>query len=90
MALSVSGADKDQLVASLSALLLADSGVDITADSIAAIADASGNKLPTYYTTLYASFIEKAGGVDKFLAGPSAGGGGGGGDFVNIIFKNLI
>jgi hypothetical protein len=82
MALSVTGADKDQLVASLAALLVADAGADITADNINAVVAASGNSLPGYYATLFASFIEKAGGVDKFLAGPSAGGGGG-----NLLFS---
>ena len=79
MSLSITGADKDQLVASLSALLLADAGVDITAENITAVVDASGNKIPAYYSSLFATYIEKAGGVEKFLSGPSSGGGGGGG-----------
>eukprot|EP00428_Durinskia_dybowskii_P067615 CAMPEP_0170375758 /NCGR_PEP_ID=MMETSP0117_2-20130122/11327_1 /TAXON_ID=400756 /ORGANISM="Durinskia baltica, Strain CSIRO CS-38" /LENGTH=124 /DNA_ID=CAMNT_0010630845 /DNA_START=63 /DNA_END=437 /DNA_ORIENTATION=- len=75
MALSfqVSGADKDQLVTSLAAIILADSGADITADSINSVLSASGNTVPAYFPTLYASFIEKCGGLDKFFAGPSAG-----------------
>ena len=76
MALSVTGADKDQFVAALSALVVADSGADITAENINSVVNASGNKIPAYYSTLFATYIEKAGGVDKFLAGPSAGGGG--------------
>ena len=55
-----------------------DSGVDITADAISAVVAASGNKIPGYYATLYASYIEKAGGMEPFMAAPSGGGGGGG------------
>jgi large subunit ribosomal protein LP1 len=77
MALSfqVSGADKDQLVTSLAAILLSDSGAEITADSINAVLSASGNSVPAYYPTLFATYIEKAGGVEKFFTGPSAGAG---------------
>jgi hypothetical protein len=74
LSFQVSGADKDQLVTSLAAIILSDSGAEITADSINAVVSASGNNVPAYYPTLYASFIEKAGGVDKFFAAPSAGG----------------
>lgn len=63
MALSVTGAEKDQYVASLAALILADSGSDITSENITAVINASGNKVPGYYTTFYATYIEKAGGV---------------------------
>jgi large subunit ribosomal protein LP1 len=81
MALSVSGSDKDQYVTALAALILADSSVDITADNLNAVIDASGNKVPAYYAVLYSTYIEKAGGVSKFLSGPSAGGGGAGNFF---------
>uniref|UniRef100_A0A7S3HK71 60S acidic ribosomal protein P1 n=1 Tax=Spumella elongata TaxID=89044 RepID=A0A7S3HK71_9STRA len=70
----VTGADKDQLVTSLAAIVLSDSGADITAESLNAVIAASGNQVPAYYATLFASFIEKSGGLDKFFAGPSAGG----------------
>jgi large subunit ribosomal protein LP1 len=62
-----------QLAVSLAALLLADSKVDISAENINAVLEASGNKAPAYYAPLYASMIEKAGGVEKFLAAPGAG-----------------
>jgi hypothetical protein len=75
LSFQVSGADKDQLVTSLAALVLSDSGADITAEALVAVLAASGNTVPAYYTTLFATYIEKAGGVDKFMAGPSAGGG---------------
>jgi hypothetical protein len=73
------GADKDQLVISLAAILLSDSKADITAESLTAVVAASGNSVPSYYSTLYATYIEKSGGIDKFCAGPGSGGGGGGG-----------
>ncbi len=40
------------------------------------MASASGNDIPSYFATLYAAHIEKAGGVTKFFSGPSASGGG--------------
>jgi uncharacterized membrane protein len=79
LSLQFDGADKDQLVVSLAALILSDCEAEITTESLDAIISSSGNKVPTYYTSLFASLLSKAGGCDKFLAGPSAGGGGGGG-----------
>ena len=43
LSLNVNGADKDGLVTSLAALVLNDSKVDITAESINAVIAASGN-----------------------------------------------
>jgi hypothetical protein len=57
--------------------IIGDSGAEITSEGIDAVVSSSGNKVPSYYSALFATFIGKAGGVDKFLAGPSAGGGGG-------------
>lgn len=76
LSLQVDGADKDQLVVSLAALLLSDCGVEITAEAIDTVVSSSGNTVPSYYSALFASFIGKAGGCDKFMAGPSSGGGG--------------
>jgi len=39
---------------------------------------ASGNKVAAFWPTLFASYIEKTEGIEKFLAAPGAGGGGGG------------
>ena len=75
LSIQVAGAAKDQLVLSLSALLLNDAGVDINADNLTSVATASGNKTASYLPALFASLIEKSGGVDKFMAGPSAGSG---------------
>ncbi|RYG67183.1 hypothetical protein EON64_08020 [archaeon] len=76
LSFQVTGPEKDQLVVSLAALLLSDVGAEISADSLSSVLSASNNTVPAYYPTLFAGFIEKAGGVDKFLAGPSAGGAG--------------
>jgi ribosomal protein L12E/L44/L45/RPP1/RPP2 len=70
----VSGAEKDQLVVSLAALLLHDCGAEMSADNLSSVVNASGNSVAAYFPTLFATYIEKAGGVDKFLVGPSAGG----------------
>lgn len=73
LSFQVSGADKDQLVTSLATLLLHDSGLEKSAENIGKVVQESGNEVPAYYPTLFAAYIEKAGGIDKFLAGPSAG-----------------
>ncbi|TFJ82135.1 hypothetical protein NSK_006464 [Nannochloropsis salina CCMP1776] len=76
----LSPAQKEEMVLSLSALLLQDSGVDMSAENLDAVIKASGNTVAAYYPALYASLIEKAGGkLDKFMGAPGAGGGGGGG-----------
>lgn len=74
LSFDVSGADKDQLVVSLAAILLSDSKVEVSADNINTVVSSSGNKIPAYYPTLFSTYIEKAGGVEKFFAAPSAGG----------------
>ena len=71
-ALCETGADKDQFVTSLAALVCADSSVDVTADNINAVINASGNNVAAYWATLFASSIEKAGGVKKFFPIPGA------------------
>lgn len=40
---------------------------------------ASGNTIESYWTSLFATYLEKAGGCEKFMLAPGAGGGGGGG-----------
>ena len=77
-AFNSTGASKDQLVTSLAALLLTENKAEITAESIEAVLSSSGNKVPSYYPTLFASFVNKAGGCDKFCMAPGGGGGGGG------------
>eukprot|EP00640_Fibrocapsa_japonica_P008733 CAMPEP_0113933434 /NCGR_PEP_ID=MMETSP1339-20121228/19_1 /TAXON_ID=94617 /ORGANISM="Fibrocapsa japonica" /LENGTH=56 /DNA_ID=CAMNT_0000934619 /DNA_START=92 /DNA_END=258 /DNA_ORIENTATION=- /assembly_acc=CAM_ASM_000762 len=56
MALSdLSGAAKEEMVVSLAALVLADSGVDMSADNLNAVVSASGNDIAPYWSTLFAS-----------------------------------
>ena len=73
LSFDVSGADKDQLVVSLAAILLNDSKVDVSAENINTVVSSSGNSVPAYYPTLFSTYIEKAGGVEKFFSAPSAG-----------------
>jgi len=74
MTLTCTGNDKNQLVTGLAALLLSDCSAEITAENLSSVINASGNTVPAYYPTLYAAFIEKSHGVEKFMNGPSAGG----------------
>ena len=74
ISLTEAGPQKDTLAVSLAAILLADSKVDISADNITTVLTAAKITVPGYYANLFSGFIAKAGGVDKFLAGPSAGG----------------
>ena len=48
-------------------------------DNLQTVATSTGNNVPAYLTTIFATYIEKAGGVEKFFGAPGAGGGGGGG-----------
>mmetsp|Transcript_7543 Transcript_7543/g.7772 ORF Transcript_7543/g.7772 Transcript_7543/m.7772 type:complete len:123 (+) Transcript_7543:91-459(+) len=68
--------EKEQLIVSLAALVCSDSGVEMTAENLEAVISGSGNKIASYWAPLYASYIEKAEGLDKFTAGPGSGGGG--------------
>ena len=75
----LSFANDPSTATSLAALLLHDCKQEITAESIEAVLSSSGVKVPATYPKLYATFLGKAGGCEKFLAGPGSGGGGGGG-----------
>lgn len=75
LSFQVTGAAKNNLVVSLAAILLSDSNLDISQENIDSVVTASGNTIPSYYSALFANYIEKAGGVERFFAGPSAGGG---------------
>ncbi len=76
LSFAVTGADKDQLVVSLAAIILADSKLEVSAENINTVLSSSGNSAPAYYATLFSTYIEKAGGVEKFFTAPSAGGAG--------------
>mmetsp|Transcript_1328 Transcript_1328/g.1907 ORF Transcript_1328/g.1907 Transcript_1328/m.1907 type:complete len:86 (+) Transcript_1328:203-460(+) len=75
----LSDSQKQELVASLSALIVGQAGGEINSDSLKAVAEASGNDLSAAWAALFASVVDKAGGIDKFCAAPGGGGGGGGG-----------
>jgi hypothetical protein len=69
---------KEDLVASLSAMVIGKG--EITAETLAAVASASGNTLSDAMAALYASVISKAPkGMETFTPPPGGGGGGGGG-----------
>jgi len=72
----ISDAQKQELVASLATLV---AGSEASAETISAVADASGNSLDASYAALFSSVVGLAGGIDKFCAAPGSGGGGGGG-----------
>lgn len=74
----LSDSQKQELVASLSSIVAGSSGKDVTAESLAAIAEASGNTLSGAWATIFADVVAKADGLDNFCAAPGAGGGGGG------------
>ena len=75
LSLEVSGGDKEALVTSLAAILLADVSAEVTAENISSVVSASGNKVAAYYPDIFVNVIEKAGGVDKFFQKPGGGGG---------------
>lgn len=75
--LTYTGADKDQLVTGLAAIVCASSGQEVSAENINSVITGSGNSVAPYWAPLFASSVEKAGGIDKIY--PTAGGGGGGG-----------
>lgn len=49
------------------------SGSVLTAENISAVVKATGNEVPAYYPTLFASMLEKSGGCAQFCK-MSAGG----------------
>jgi len=88
MSLTVTGAEKDSFVASLATLVCGDG---CTAETINAVVTASGNALPAYYAPLYASYVDKAGGLEKIYGkGPVAGGGAPGKILINYIYLYIM
>eukprot|EP00549_Striatella_unipunctata_P024578 CAMPEP_0118693828 /NCGR_PEP_ID=MMETSP0800-20121206/12142_1 /TAXON_ID=210618 ORGANISM="Striatella unipunctata, Strain CCMP2910" /NCGR_SAMPLE_ID=MMETSP0800 /ASSEMBLY_ACC=CAM_ASM_000638 /LENGTH=126 /DNA_ID=CAMNT_0006592141 /DNA_START=174 /DNA_END=554 /DNA_ORIENTATION=+ len=74
-------AQKEDLVISLSALVLGSAGgaEEASGEKLQAIAKASGNEVSDSLAALFASVLTKAGGIDSFCGAPGSGGGGGGG-----------
>jgi len=76
----LSESQKNELIASLSVLVAADGASGpVSADSIAAVATASGNTLPAIWATIYSAGVGRAGGIGPFCQSSGGGGGGGGG-----------
>ena len=77
----LSDSQKEEMVASLACLLIGQNGSEegITADSLKAVADASGNSLSPALATLYSSVASQVpNGVKSYMLAPGGGGGGGG------------
>merc|ERR1712157_377419 len=76
---NLSDAQKQELISSLSAIVVGSAGAEVSAESLSAVATASGNELSGVWASVFASAVSKAGDVNKFCLAPVAGGGGGGG-----------
>eukprot|EP00927_Polykrikos_kofoidii_P064759 TRINITY_DN6031_c0_g1_i1.p2 TRINITY_DN6031_c0_g1~~TRINITY_DN6031_c0_g1_i1.p2 ORF type:complete len:121 (-),score=43.24 TRINITY_DN6031_c0_g1_i1:255-617(-) len=80
----VPAAEKDELLCAYASMILKDSDLDITEDSINALIKASGCKIEPFFPSLFAKLC-KGKDIDSMLkfggggGGQSAGGGGGGG-----------
>lgn len=73
----LSGAQKEELVASLSCLIVGDN--ELTAEKLSAVATASGNSLSDALASIFVSVVSKAPkGIEQFSPPPGGGGGGGG------------
>ena len=55
----LSDAQKQELVASLSSIVVGTSGADVTADALSAVATASGNDLSAAWASVFASAVSK-------------------------------
>jgi hypothetical protein len=71
----LSDAQKEELVASLSCLIVGD---ELTAETLSAVATASGNSLSDALAAVFVSVVSKAPkGIEQFSPPPGGGGGGG-------------
>jgi large subunit ribosomal protein LP1 len=75
----ITESQKQDLVASLAAIVVGKAADECTAEGITAVVEASGNSIDASTASLFASVVKMAGGIKKFCAAPGAGGGGGGG-----------
>lgn len=64
-----------ELAVTYAALILADDGIDVTAEKIEAIVAAAGIKVEPYWPSLFAKFFAKKS-VDDLISNVGAGGGG--------------
>ena len=87
---ATSGAAKNNMVMGLAALVCHGSGIDASADNMNSVISASGNEVPAFWAPLYAQYIEKAGGADKFFTKLGGGGGGAAAPAGNELFPIFI
>ena len=73
----ISDAQKEELVSSLSCLVIG--GGELTAESLQAVATASGNSVSDSMAALFASVVSGSKDGMKTFTPPPGGGGGGGG-----------
>ena len=55
----LSDAQKQELIASLSAIVVGSSGAEVSAEALTAVASASGNSLSGAWASVFASALEK-------------------------------
>ena len=71
----LSDAQKEELVASLSCLVVGDN--ELTSEKLSAVATASGNSLSDAVAAIFANVVTKAPkGIEQFTPPPGGGGGG--------------
>ncbi|KAI3429756.1 hypothetical protein D9Q98_010069 [Chlorella vulgaris] len=67
-----------ELACVYAALILADDGLEVTAENITTITKAAGVEVEPYWPGLFAKLAEKKS-IDEFIVNVGSGGGGGGG-----------
>jgi len=76
---TLSKSEHDEACCSFAALILQDSGADITGEAISAIVKASGNEVEAYWAPLFAGLLSKVDVSELIMNSTKIGGGGGGG-----------
>ena len=69
----LSASQKEDLVASLSAIVVGSTDGEISADALSAVAKEAGCDLSGAMASLFASVVDKSGGVEKFTLAPGGG-----------------
>merc|ERR1712146_244243 len=67
-----------EMLCAYAALLLADGGVDVTADNINTVVSAAGGKVPAYYAALFEKVNAQCPVTEMVEKGSKVGSGGGG------------
>merc|ERR1712100_938126 len=70
--------NKNEMLCSYAALMLADAEIDITADNLNTAIGAAGGSVPAYYAAIFEK-VAAARSVSEMVEKAGAGGGGGGG-----------